>query len=70
MDESNKLMKMVIDYLTSFKQEIFKRFDNVDSRFDKVDKRMDQLEEKVGTVEKNVMKRVDRLGKQIAFVAG
>lgn len=65
MNEAQKLMKMMIDALTAFKQEVL---GGVNKRFDKTDKEIGGLKKQIGDVELNLSTRIDNLGRQLAVL--
>lgn len=51
----------ILARIDKLEQKMDKKFEEVDKRFGKVDKRFD-------TLESNLTKRIDRIGKQVAFL--
>lgn len=54
MDNTTKMLQAIINGLAAFKQEVLTRFDKTDQKIDKV--------------EKNLTKRIDKLGRQLAYL--
>jgi len=55
------MVQAVINGQSAQKQELLKRFD-------KVDKRILNFENKIDIVEKNLTKRIDNIGKSVAYL--
>ncbi|MBI2337768.1 hypothetical protein HYU95_01160 [Candidatus Daviesbacteria bacterium] len=61
MNDTNKMLQAILNGQNALKQELISRIDKVDLKVDKVGKKLDR-------VEKNLTKRIDRLGKQLAYL--
>ena len=61
MDEVMKMLRAIINGQSAMKQEVL-------GKIDKVDKKVDQLGEKLNAVEKGLTHRIDKLGKQLAYL--
>ena len=61
MDNTKKKLRAIINGQSALKGELIKRID-------KVDRKVDQLDSKIGKVEKNLTVRIDKLGKQLAYL--
>ena len=59
MDDTNKMLRAIINGQSAMKSELL-------AKIDSVDKKVDRLEKKVDSVEKNITKRIDKLGLQLA----
>jgi hypothetical protein len=57
-DDIAVMLKTVINNLSTFRQEVFKRFDETDKKFDT----------KIDGVEARLTKRIDAIGKQLAYL--
>ena len=58
IDDIGEMLKTVINNLSTFKQEVFKRFDEMDEKFDG----------KIDGAEARLTKRIDAIGMQLAFL--
>lgn len=56
MDDTQKMLQTIINGQSSFRQEVL-------SRIDKLDQRMTGLDKKIDNVERNLTKRIDKIGK-------
>lgn len=65
MDDTQKMLRAIINGLSAFKQDLISRFDKLDK---KLTGRVDSLEMKIDSMEKNLTKRMDNLGKQLAYL--
>lgn len=61
MDDTNKMLRAVINGQSVMKEELLKKIDGVD-------KKVDKLDSKIDGVEKRLTERIDKLGKQIAYL--
>ncbi|HLC87740.1 MAG TPA: hypothetical protein VJG66_01635 [Patescibacteria group bacterium] len=57
IDDIETMLKALVNNLSTSKQEIFKRFDELDKKFDN----------KIDGLEVRLAKRIDALGKQLAY---
>lgn len=64
-DDTQKMLRTIINGQSSFRQEVFTKFDRLEQ---KLTRRIDGLEGKIDQVEKNLTKRIDSLGKQLAYL--
>ncbi len=60
-NQTTKMLQAILSGQTALKQELI-------SRIDKVDLKVDRLGEKLDKVEKNLTGRIDKLGKQLAYL--
>ena len=65
MNDSQKMLQAIINGQSSFRQEVLKKIDKVD---EKVEKLGERLEGRIGEVENNLTDRLDKLGKQLAYL--
>lgn len=65
MDDTQKMLRAIINGQTSFKGELLKKIDEVDKR---LSGKMDSLDGKIDRVEENLTKRIDKIGKQLAYL--
>ena len=61
MNDTQKMLQAIINGQTSLKQELV-------GKIDKVDLKVNRLDEKLDRVEKNLTERIDKLGKQLAYL--
>lgn len=61
MNDTQKMLQAIINGQSALKQELL-------VKIDKVDKKVDKLDEKLDKVEKNLTGRIDKLGKQLAYL--
>lgn len=61
MNDNQKMLQAIINGQTALKQELV-------TKIDKVDQRVAKLDEKLDKVERNLTKRMDRLGRQLAYL--
>ncbi|MBI2334371.1 hypothetical protein HYU96_01080 [Candidatus Daviesbacteria bacterium] len=59
MDNTQKMLRAIINGQSALKQEL-------SGKIDRVDQKVDRLGEKLDKVEKNLTGRIDKLGKQLA----
>lgn len=59
------MLQAIINGQSSFRQEVLKKIDKVD---EKVEKLGERLEGKIDGVEKNLTDRLDKLGRQLAYL--
>ena len=64
MNDTQKMFQAIINGQSTFRQEVLSKIDKLDQ---KLGGRMDGLEVKIDQVEKNLTKRIDRLGKQFSL---
>lgn len=61
MVDTQKMLQAIINGQSAIKQEL-------SSKIDKVDQKVDRLGEKLDKVEKNLTGRIDKLGRQLAYL--
>ncbi|MBU1032180.1 hypothetical protein KKE03_04660 [Patescibacteria group bacterium] len=61
MNDTQKMLQAIINGQSTIKQEL-------SGKIDKVDQKVDKLTEKLDKVEKNLTGRIDKLGKQLAYL--
>lgn len=61
MDDTKKMLRVVINGQSVMKEELLKKIDSVD-------KKIDKLEKIVGGGFKTVNQRIDKLGKSLAYI--
>lgn len=65
MDDTQKMLRAIINGQTTLKGELLSKIDKVDK---KLSGKIDSLDQKVDMVEKNLTKRIDNIGKQLAYL--
>lgn len=61
MNDTQKMLQAIINGQSAIKQEL-------SGKIDKVDLRVERLEKKIDQAEKNLTTRIDKLGKQLAYL--
>ena len=69
MDDTQKMLRAIINGQSSFRQEVLTKIDKLDQkltgRIDNVD---EKLTERIDSVEENLTKRLNKIGKQLAYL--
>lgn len=65
MNDTQKMLVNIINNLSSFKQEILSKFEKLD---EKLSSKIDSLDIKIENVELRLTKRINKIGKQLAFL--
>ena len=72
MNDTQKMLQAIIHGQNSLKQELVIKIDKLDSklggRIDGLDGRIDGLEGRIDQVEKNLTERLDKIGRQLAYL--
>jgi predicted ArsR family transcriptional regulator len=61
MDDVTKMFQTIINGQSAFRQEVMSKFSQLERKFEKLDGKIDQ-------VEIRLTERLDKIGKQLAFV--
>lgn len=61
MNDTQKMLQAIINGQSAIKQEL-------SGKIDKIDQKVDKLSEKLDQVEKNLTGRIDKIGKQLAYL--
>ncbi|GEM_PF-2781088 len=61
MNDIQKMLQAIINGQSAIKQEL-------SGKIDRIDQKVDLLDEKLDKVEKNLTGRIDKLGKQLAYL--
>lgn len=64
-DDTQTMLRTIINNISSFKQDMLKRFDDMDRKFEN---KIDNLDKKIDGVEARLTKRIDNLGSQLAYL--
>ena len=69
MDDTQKMLRMIINGQSSFRQELLSKIDKLDTR---LSERIDQVDKKLSgrmdSLEENLTRRIDSLGKTLAYL--
>lgn len=65
MDDTHKMLQAIINGQSALKQELVSKIDKVDKKVDKLGGR---LEGKIDSVEKKLTDRLDKIGRQLAYL--
>lgn len=65
MDDTKKMLQVIINGQSNFRQEVLSKIDKLDER---LSGKIDALDHKVDNVEKHLTERIDKLGKQLAYL--
>lgn len=65
MDDTQKMLQVIINGQSTFRQEVLGRIDKLDKR---LSGKIDALDQKVDKVDKHLTERIDKLGKQLAYL--
>ncbi len=72
MDDTQKMLRIIINGQSSFRQEVLGKLDKVekrlDSRIDGLENKIDGLDGKIDGVEKRLTERLDKIGRQLAYL--
>lgn len=72
MDDTQKMLRVIINGQSSFRQELLSRLDKVekrlDGRMDSLESKIDGLDGKIDGVEGRLTKRLDKIGNQLAYL--
>jgi hypothetical protein len=66
MDDTNKMLRVIINGQSAMKSELLAKVDGVDKRVSGLSDRMDNLDKKIDGVEERLTKRIDKIGLQVA----
>lgn len=65
MNETQKMLRAIINGQSVLKQELSSKIDKVDKKVDALGERLDG---KIDGIEKNLTERLDKIGKQLAYL--
>ncbi len=65
MDDTKKMLRMIINGQSALKDELLRKIDKLE---DKLEGKINGVDRKLDRVEKNLTKRIDRLGSQLAYL--
>lgn len=68
MDNTQKMLQAIINGQSTLKQELLSKIDKVDKKVDNLGGAVEGLDGKIDRVEKNLTERIDKLGKQLAYL--
>ncbi|MEK7525884.1 MAG: hypothetical protein AAB546_00195 [Patescibacteria group bacterium] len=65
MDNTQTMLRAIINGQSALKEELIKRIDDVEN---KLGTKIDNLDKKIDRVDEKLTKRIDNLGKQLAYL--
>ncbi len=68
MNDTQKMLQAIINGQSTLKGELLSKIDKVDRKVDKLGGAVEGLDGKIDRVEKNLTERMDKLGKQLAYL--
>ena len=72
MNDTQKMLQTIINGQSVFRQEVVRKIGNLDKklsdRIDGVDQKVDGLDGKIDGVEKRLTERLDKIGRQLAYL--
>lgn len=68
MNDTQKMLQAIINGQSSFKQELLSKIDRVDQKVEKLNGTVEELDGKIDKVEKRLTERLDKIGKQLAYL--
>lgn len=68
MNDTQKMLQAIINGQSTLKGELLKKIDDVDKKVDKLAGTVEGLGGKIDRVEKNITQRIDKIGKQLAYL--
>lgn len=68
MNDTQKMLQAIINGQSAIKQELIGRIDKVDKKVDRLDERVAGLDGKIDKVEKRLTERLDKIGRQLAYL--
>jgi chromosome segregation ATPase len=66
MDDTQKMLRAIINGQSAMKSELLTKIESVDNKVDSLDKKVNDLDKKIDKVEKNLTGRIDKIGLQLA----
>lgn len=68
MDDTQKMLQAIINGQSTLKQELSSKIDKVDQKVDRLGERVEGLDGKIDRVEKRLTQRLDKIGRQLAYL--
>lgn len=68
MNDTQKMLQAIINGQSTLKQELLNKIDKVDKKVDKLSEKVGGLDGKIDGVEKRLTERLDKIGKQLAYL--
>lgn len=68
MDDTQKMLRAIINGQTTLKQELLNEVKKVAQKVDEVDMEVKKVDKKLDKVERNLTGRMDKIGKQLAYL--
>lgn len=68
MNNTQKMLQAIINGQSAIQQELLSKVDKVDQKVDRLGERVAGLDGKIDGVEKNLTQRLDKIGRQLAYL--
>lgn len=68
MNDTQKMLQAIINGQSAIKQELSGKIDKVDQKVDRLNEKVGGLDGKIDRVEKRLTERLDKIGKQLAYL--
>ena len=69
MDDTQKMLRAIINGQSNFRQEVLAKIDKLDQKLTgKIDSVDEKLTRRIDSVEENLTERLDKIGKQLAYL--
>ncbi len=68
MSDTQKMLQAIINGQTALKRELLIKIDNVDQKVDRLGDKVDGLDGKIDRVEQRLTERLDKIGRQLAYL--
>lgn len=68
MDDTKKMLQAIMNHISAVKSELLMKIAELEKRFDGVDSKIDHLDKKIDRVEKNLIDRMDKIGRSLAYL--
>lgn len=64
-DDTQTMLRAMINGQSAFRQEVLKRFKEIDNRFNSLET---GLNKRINALEKNLTEKIDNIGRQLAYL--
>lgn len=68
MNDTQKMLQAIINGQSTIKQELLSKIDKVDQKVERLGEKVAGLDGKIDSVEKNLTQRLDKIGRQLAYL--
>lgn len=68
MNDIQKMLQAIINGQSTLKQELLSKIDKVDQKVDKLGEKVGGLDRKIDGVEKRLTERLNKIGRQLAYL--